>query len=664
MKNFRPPERRRRLPVAACLLLAGAAGPIRAADGDLTQYSLEELMAVEVVSASKYAQRIADAPAAVSVISAADIRQFGYRTLADILRSVRGFYVSSDHQYSYVGVRGFSPPGDYNTRLLVLVDGYRINDNIYDTGAISGEFPVDVDLIDRVEIVRGPGSSVYGSNALFGVVNVITRRGRDLDGGEAAVAAGSHGGREGRLSWGRRLESGLEVLVSASGLRNDGSSLFFPEFDTPATSNGITRDTDYEHRRQLLAKLEYGAWNLTLMGSRRDKGIPGGAYATDFGDPGNHIIDAQESVNLAYYRVLDSGTAASARVYAGEYQYRGNYLYSGLLNKDVSDGSWWGGEARFLATLGRHKLAYGGEYQRNQRQDQKNFNDDGSPPNLDDRRRSSRYGIFLQDDFSFAERWAFSAGLRYDHASDAAGNLSPRLGLIHQMPEESVVKLLYGSAYRIPNVYERYYAYPLQQAANPDLRPERIRTWEAVWEKSVGPGFNLVGSVYYYRIQDWIVQQPDPVTGGALYRYANQDPVSARGFEFEADRQWRNGTRLRASYALQSAPEHSGDGLNQVPRHLVKANLSSPLWSPAWRTGLEYQYTGGRAIADSRVAGYGLTNATLLYSLRPHGPEVALSLYNLFDKRYFDPDVDPGVPTRESIVQDGRTWRLKLTLPF
>lgn len=662
MVPLRSPGRTRSWYTTTGLMLFWIGGPVLAVDETLTGLSIEQLMDMEVVSASKYAQRIADAPASVTVLRATDIRRFGYRTLADILRSVRGFYVSSDHQYNYIGVRGFSPPGDYNTRLLVLVDGYRINDNVYDTGAISGEFPLDVDLIDRVEVVRGPSSSVYGSNALFGVVNVITRRGRDFDGGEAAAAVSSHQGREGRVSWGKHLESGLDVVLSASGLRDQGATLHFPEFD--AVNGGITRKTDFEQRGQFLAKMEYGGWNLTLMHSRRDKGAPGGAFGTDFDDRGNHLIDGQDSVNLGYYGTLENGTEASARVFAGNYRYRGYYIYSGVTNEDATEGSWWGGEVRFVTTLDRHKLVYGGEYQRNGRQDQRNFDQDPYQLYLDDRRHSSRHGFFVQDDFSFAERWTLSAGLRLDHSTSTSGNVSPRLGLIHQMDEGSVAKLLYGSAYRTPNVYERYYAYPGQVIANPDLRSERIKTYEAVWEKDIGQELHLVASAYYYRLENWIVQQADPLTGGAPYQFANQSPVSARGAEFEADRQWRDGTRLRASYAAQFGKEHIAGSLNQAPRHLVKANLSTPLWNPSWRASAEYQYTSSRATLFGRVGDNHLVNATLLYAPSPRSPQLAFSLYNLLDKRYADPNMDTGLAIRDRIPQEGLTWRLKLTLPF
>src|SRR4030042_6440423 len=143
---------------------------------DLTQLGIEELMEIEVATvygASKYEQKVTEAPSSVTVITADEIKKYGYRTLADILRSVRGFYVTNDRNYSYVGCRGFARPGDYNSRVLVLVDGHRINDNVYDSVLVGLEFILDVDLIDRVEIIRGTSSSLYGTAAFFAVINIF-----------------------------------------------------------------------------------------------------------------------------------------------------------------------------------------------------------------------------------------------------------------------------------------------------------------------------------------------------------------------------------------------------------------------------------------------------------------------------------------------------------
>lgn len=131
---------------------------------DLTGLSIEDLMKIEVASvygASRFVQKVTEAPASIAIVTSEDIRTYGYRNLSDVLKSVRGIYVNYDRNYDYLGIRGFARPGDYNTHILLLVNGHRLNDNVYDTAPIGADFPLDINLIDRVEIIRGPSSSIY-----------------------------------------------------------------------------------------------------------------------------------------------------------------------------------------------------------------------------------------------------------------------------------------------------------------------------------------------------------------------------------------------------------------------------------------------------------------------------------------------------------------------
>src|SRR6185436_3680385 len=166
--------------------------------------------------ASGFKQKVTEAPASITIITSDDIQKYGYRTLADILRNVPGFYVSNDRNYSYLGVRGYGLPGDYNSRITLLVDGHRLNDNIFDAALLGTEFPVDVDLIDRVEVIRGPNSSLYVASAFLGVINIITKRGHDMQNVSVAGEVASYGTYRGRVSYGNKFSNGLEVLVSGS----------------------------------------------------------------------------------------------------------------------------------------------------------------------------------------------------------------------------------------------------------------------------------------------------------------------------------------------------------------------------------------------------------------------------------------------------------------
>ena len=214
--------------MAALLIPATAHAQIAPSDPDAL--SIEQLLDVELTStASKFSQEITRAPASVTVVTAEQIRQHGYRTLAEVLSSVQGFYTTYDRNYTYIGVRGFARPGDYNTRVLLLVDGHRLNEPVYDMAPIGTDFPIDVSLIDRVEVIRGPGSSLYGTSAFFAVVNVLTRTGAAVPGARVDASLGSLATRRATVSLGHVFGNGNEVLVAGSGYDSaGGSQLYFP----------------------------------------------------------------------------------------------------------------------------------------------------------------------------------------------------------------------------------------------------------------------------------------------------------------------------------------------------------------------------------------------------------------------------------------------------
>ena len=252
--RFRPC---RALVVALLLAMPG----IATAQTPLSELPLEELLRIDagrVFGASKRFEPATEAPASVSFITAADIARYGYRTLADILRGVRGMYVGDDRNFSLLGTRGFSKPGDYNSRILLLVNGHRVNDNVYGQAEIGAEFGMDPTMFERVEIIRGPASSLYGDSAFFAVVNVITRSGESLNGVSMTVEAASLDTALTRISGGRKFENGLDVALSGTYERSSGvERLFFPAFDSPATNNGIAQGLDGERLSEIYAQLRF-----------------------------------------------------------------------------------------------------------------------------------------------------------------------------------------------------------------------------------------------------------------------------------------------------------------------------------------------------------------------------------------------------------------------
>ncbi len=662
------------------LLLAGFPGSGAAAGEDpaaADQAPDEMLLLGEIPSvygASRYEQKVTEAPSSVSIVTGTDIKRYGYRTLADILRSVRGFYVSYDRDYSYLGVRGFARPGDYNTRILLLVDGHRVNDAIYEQAAVGTEFPLDVDLIDRVEVIRGPSSSLYGSNAFFGVVNVITKTGRDIDGIEASGEAGSFRTFKERATGGKRGAGGLEALVSGTLYDSRGQSLYFPEYDDPADNHGLSGNADRDRSRGAFAKVSRGDFTLTGLYQIRDKQVPTGYYGTAFGDPGNRTVDERYYADLRFERNTDPRTTVTAQVSYDWYGFRGDYVSVDnalnpvpphhYANRDAVAGASWGAELRAVRKVfGAHRVTIGGEYRSLFRQDQKFFDVSPYAVHLDDRRSDEVWAGYLQDDVDIRRDLVLNAGIRYDHYRLFGGTVNPRVGLIWSPLETTTVKLLYGRAFRAPNAYEAFYNDGnLSMKANPRLSPEKIAAYEAVLEQFVGDHLHLTAAAYHYRITDLIEQVTDDADG--LLVFTNMKEVRARGFEFEAEGKLPHGVEGRASYMVQKTKDDlTGEELTNSPRHMAKFNLVVPLRQGKLFSGAEIQYTGPRKTRTGPEAGgYTVANLTLFAQRILGGLEASASVYNVFDRKYGDPG---GEELLQNVIpQDGRSFRGKITYRF
>lgn len=653
--------------LAALLLLLGQRAALAeqqqlaALRPDLTALPFEQLLSMEVYSASRFVQKASEAPSTVTVIGADEIRAFGWRTLADVLRSVRGLYLSYDRNYSYLGARGFLRPGDYNTRFLLQIDGRRINDPIYDQAPVGGEFPLDLDLIERIEYVPGPGSSIYGANAFFGVINVITKQAPDLAGARATLETGQAGARKGGASYGWHDQQGHDLLLSASRYKTDGKDLFFPEFADQ--NQGMARGLDYETGQRFFVKGNSGPFSLSLLRAERSKGIPTASFGQAFNDARSRTFDAQTYLDLGYQGTLASGATLTTRLYWGGYDSVGDYPADTLaktLDHDGSNGRWWGFELNAVsAPAAGHKLVTGAEYQRDYRLTQFSYDIDPHLDYLRDDRHSQRFGLFAQDEITLRDDWLLNAGLRYDHHARSGGVLNPRLALIHQAGPATTLKAMYGSAYREPNNYELYYAFPGAggQRASPDLHRERIRSTELALVQQLSGAARLTVTAFRNVVTGLVSQQTDAITD--MTYFINGATTRAHGVETEYERKWAERATLRASYSWQKIHQ-DGDGAGAVnaPANLAKLNLITPTWHPAWRAGVEAQYVGARDTLLARTGGFWMANLNLVSTrLTPH-LDAAVGLYNLFGRRYADPA--PASHAQDSLLQDGRSVRLTL----
>lgn len=642
---------------------------------DLTTLPLDQLLTVEIVTASKFPQKVSEAPSSVSVVTADDIRAFGYRTLADILRGMRGVYVSYDRNYSYVGTRGAGRPGDYNSRLLVLIDGQRLNDSVFGQGSVGTEFPIDIGLIERVEYVPGPGSAVYGSNAFFGVINIITRKTQTFDGTSVGVEAASYHERKASLITSKRFANGGQAMLSVSYDRAAGIDRYFPEYDDAASNHGLATGLDTDRYKRLFLKYAFEDLTLTAFFGDRKKGVPTASFGQQFNDPRSATQDRYLGASAVFQHAVSTTLELYASLNFQRYRYVGDYAYSldaDGLNRDVGYSDVVTGDLRFLHRgFSKQKLIYGIEVTDATRRRQENFNAGPYESILDTDNPTHGYAVYLQDEIELGSKLMLNVGLRHDHGKETGNTNSPRLGLISRLTPDITTKLLYGTAFRAANALENYYVTDAGRfKTGPGLKPERIKTYEFVAEYFPRQDFRSSASVFAYRMNNLISLATDP-SDGLLY-YQNVDQASARGVELEAEFLGADGSRLKGSASFQFTRDGTiGARLTNSPTQIAKLNYSRPFMSQSARIGLEGQFTGKRStVVGGHVGGFSVLNLTLSNAKLTPNMELGASIYNVLNKDYSDPPgdehVDNGIPPRElqSIRQNGRVFRVNLTYRF
>jgi len=649
------------LAVATAAAAQEASGQAASDPQQLTDLSLEDLLKLKVntvYAASKFEQEIVQAPAAVSIITAEEIQNHGYRTLADVLRSVRGFYVSYDRNYSYVGVRGFQRPGDYNGRILLLVNGHQLNDTIFESALLGTESPIDLSVIDRVEVVRGPSSSLYGTNAFFGVVNLITKTGTKQNGVTLEMQGASQMFRRASVTAGGRTAGGAEGLVSVSGFASRGNrNLYYPEFDAPDTNHGIVSNADGDHSASVFGSASGRGFELQSAFGSRLKTIPTAAFETTFNDARTQTRDRRGFVDVRYTRPVSTRTTLQGRVSLDHYDYDGVYAYEEGLFVDGGHGTWVTGEGVFVRRFDRNNLTTGVEYRNNLRlrQDARQ----GATQLLDDRRRLKTAAVYAEDEVRLNSHVIVNGGLRWDQYFDTfGGTLNPRVGVILSPRTGAALKVLYGRAFRAPNPYELYYE---QDEVSAALRPERIATRELVWEQHVAPRLQFNMSAFNNRVRDVITRESgSPASTDGLF-FQNSEDLGASGVELEVQTWLPRRVALRVAEAFQkSSNRRTGAGLSNSPAHLVTFVLDAPLGRSGVALGFNSWYIAERRTVDGhRVAPSLVSDVTLSRPAANRRLDLSVSVHNLFDTDYGDPASEEH--RQQVIPQDGRTAALRLT---
>jgi len=656
MKSKNREIKRTLLPYFSFLITICLAGMVFAQE----EKTLEELLNTKISTAIKYDQTIFDAPASVTIITSEDIERYGYRTLDEVFKNISGFYVSSDRTYAYLGSRGFSRPTDYNNRVLLLINGHSLNEMISGSMPLETELAINFDMVDRIEIVRGPSSALYGTSAMFVVINIVTKAGNRVDGFHLFSETGSYGRLRGSATFGKELDNGMDISISGLWTDIKGENLYYEEYDDPSTNYGIAKGVDYDKNYGVLAKITYGDFSLQGIVTSRKKGIPTGAWEVNFNDPAAKTIDKHKFIELKFDHKLAADKNIVLRGYLDQYGCDETYPYE-IDWLEISSNDWLGGEFKFQWDLkSNNRLIVGAESQYHFRAKYKAWDEeavyfDGNFPFY-------IFSLYVQDEYQIKKNLSLTFGIRRDEYSTVGSSTAPRAAVIYHPFQSSAFKLLYGEAFRAPNIFEVHYEdEEAGYRPNLNLKPEKIKTMELIWEQQVSDQIFGFISLHNYEMRDlidWVVDPEDD-----FLQYQNIGKVKAWGLELGFNARLKNGLWGYTSYSFQNATDSElKENLTNSPKHLLKAGLSFPVFN--------HFYASAQFLYETeRITVYGTSTDPFLLSNMHFSSKnlfdhikVSLSIKNLFNTKYKFPGGYEHI--QDAIIQVGRNFIVKVKYTF
>lgn len=614
-----------------------------------------------VVAASKREQSLGSVASAVTVITADRLRRWGYRTIAEALRSVVGLYIADDRAIERIGIRGVALLGDANTRVLILIDGSPVNEPWSQSVDTSHALPVHLDEVARIEVIRGPVSSIYGTNAFFGIINIVTLAADKAPRAYARIGASSYSALSANAGFAAG-DVNHQVRGFVAVLGRDGETLEYPayaevapDFDPRTSADGITAAAAG-------VVVHYDRLFLQVRGHTRTRELPGAPYGSRFGSTDNRNRDRLVFGEAGYTRDVTPELSVSARVYADRYQYRGDLSFEPQPPfRTIGDATWAGAEVRGLLDLtrlagglpGRGHLDLTAGLTADQTLTESRSFDPGIPG-------GDQQAVRIVQDFAaqgvYGElngRWplprgssaAFTVGLRYDRNSEFDDNLSPRGALFFDHRGLYGIKLLAAEGFRNPSVFEAYFednrrfrptCSPQCGDIGTTLSSELISSREVVlWGKPT-PGANLRVSAWQWRLEKLIEKSEvfDPRLLEEVVQFGNVFvDYTSRGVEVEASyrdtRGWLGfGSAAVAAVRRGGAPAAGSAALT------AKVGVSTPRLGEQVHVSTEVELIGARPTRDpaldaERHLGWNL----VLYAPSLRGIDVTVGVRNLLGTR-------------------------------
>ena len=632
--------------------------------GELLQF--EEMPVV--VTAAKHEQKVQQAAASVSVVTAEEIELYGYRSLGDILRTQRGFYIFSDGLNQFLGVRGFLRAEEWNARILVLVDGRPTREPIYGQTHLDQGLVVPVEMIKQVEIIRGPGSALYGANAVFAVINIITRSGGDVNNwAELRAQGGNKDTGRGEATFGHKFANGLDFLAGGSRFSSSGDEdIHYPDVDDAARNYGHIRDNDSEFSGDMFSKVAYGEFTLEADYDKRVKDNSAATYLALWQDPGR-MMERRDDLSVRWDHPVSEGQSLHASAFYSQYAYNQYYGVEGDTGPytywTTGHSDWFGQDVHYdWQTNKNNRLIVGTEEMETARTDQHDWDSvHGTLLEIDP--PTSSEAAYAQDEYTVNKWLTIVGGLRVDKIRRFDPLLDPRLAAIFTLTKADTVKLMYGRAFRAPNLYELYYYSAGANLPNHTLKPETTDTYEATWDHDFGKGLRSEAGYYFWNMNNTL---SDGNVNGAL-QTQNDGRSMAQGIEGELEKRWANGARVRLSGNFGHAQDDEGKRLTNSPDVLMALAGAVPLPIINKRTFLAVETQMiGPMLSDTGQSSQPtfLTNVVFTSKNVWKGLDVQVGVYNLFGENALVPRASPFTQSQPWLRPPGVLGMITLTYRF
>ncbi len=609
---------------------------------------------VEVSTANRILQSSSQASQVTYIVTADDIERLNLRTLGEILTLFPGMYASSDSTFGYLTSRGIGRPGDYNSRLLFLIDGTRVNDNIYDAGLIGSNFVLDTRLIERVEYSPGTGSALYGNNAYLGVINIISKKVNELQGSSLFVMTTDRHQHDFLGAFGYRHESGHEGYFAFS--QNLRENIQFPDLAV-APDLQLARNSNTDENTKFAGNYTFRRFSLDFAAVQRDRVEPNltidGRIENSLIQNDTRYLAARYSHrltnNFEWFSHLSTNQMRFKTV--NPTRFPGSTIPASLIF-DVK-GDWFNLDQRFSFHRNEQQdWLIGFDLQRDYRQTYRYSIDElftlsGSSSD------NFRYGLFVNHEWQLVPKHRLITGIRYDHSAQNVREFSPKLGWIWQLSERNQLRFNYGRAFRAPNEYEletnRFYHAELPLS-------EQITTFEIAWQKNWQDNWHHTLSVYQNKLENLITANFGSTT---LVQFFNDQPVTARGFEITAQKHWNDLSELSVSLSLQKAEYQNNQRLTNAPEHMLKLNYHLPLWTDTLTANYRLFVASKRYGVLTDQAGFARHDVVVSW-LPAEDLTVQIGIKNFTDHRYSDAPL----PSAVSLMQAARVAELSVHWSF